>query len=130
MKTLRQISYLTICLALTTSCKKDKLTGDNQVLVGSWTSTSTLPNCGTIPGQPYNPNFKLELKEKGNYKLFRGDKKIETGRLLIVNGLVTFDCREKNSELNARKILKFNADTLNIDRNVCYDDYEFRFVKN
>lgn len=111
-------------------CKKDKLTGDNQVLVGSWTSISTLANCGTIPGMPSNPDFTLELKEKGTYKLVQGNKKIETGRLLLVNGFVTFDCREKGSELNGKKILKFNSDTLNIDRNGCDDDYTFRFKKN
>lgn len=130
MKIKRLSLILTTLVLLVTGCKKDKLTGDNNVLVGSWSSISTLANCGFVIGQPYNPNLKLELKEKGTYKLFRGDKKIETGRTLIVNGLVTFECSEKNSELNGRKILKFNSDTLNIDRNSCDDDYQFRFKKN
>ena len=125
-----KILYAIVIFVCLTSCKKDKLTGDNKVLVGSWTSISTRANCGVVIGQPYNPNLKLELKEKGTYKLFRDDKKVETGRTLIIDGLVTFECDEKNSELNGRKILNFNADTLNIDRNTCKDDYYFRFKKN
>lgn len=130
MKKIKCLLTLTTLFAVLISCKKDKLTGDNKVLVGSWTSISTLANCGFVIGQPYNPKLKLELKEKGTYKLFRDNKKVETGRTLVVNGLVTFECSEKNSELNGRKILKFNSDTLNIDRNGCDDDYQFRFKKN
>ncbi len=112
------------------SCKKDKLSGDNKVLVGTWISISTLANCGTVPGSPMNPNYKLELIEKGKYKLYSGSKKIEQGRILIINGLVTFKCNERNTILNGRKVLKFNKDTLNIDRNTCDDDYAYRFIKN
>lgn len=77
-----------------------------------------------------NPNYKLELIEKGKYKLYSGNKKIEQGRILIIDGLVTFKCNERNNNLGGRKILRFNKDTLNIDRNGCDDDYVYRFIKN
>ena len=69
---------LLILLALSiiiTSCKKDKLTDKNTLLIGTWNSISTIAHCGIIAGQPINPNLKLILIEKGNYKLYRGDKK-------------------------------------------------------
>jgi hypothetical protein len=130
MKTIKLLFIIATLSFSAASCKKDKLTDDNNVLVGTWTSISTAYACGFNIGQPENPNLKLELKEKGKYTLFSGDKKTETGRILLDNGLVTFKCGEKKSALNGRKILAFNADTLNIDRNVCNDDYEYRFTKN
>ena len=126
----KNILILVALIFFLTNCKKDKLTGDNKELVGTWTSISTTLGCGIVIGQPYNPNLKLVLIEKGKYKLYGGDKKTEQGRLLLKNGLVTFECNEKNSDLDGRTILKFNSDTLNIDRNACNDDYQFRFVKN
>jgi hypothetical protein len=130
MKIIKQLILSTIFILTLISCKKDKLIGDNTTLIGTWTSISTLANCGIVAGQPYNPDFKLELIERGKYKLYQGGKKIEQGRLIIKNNLVTFECIKKKSVLDARKILKFNSDTLNIDRNGCNDDYEYRFVKN
>ncbi len=129
MKTFKLFFIIAILIFSTSGCKKDKLTGDNKTLIGTWTSISTLANCGTLPGQPMNPNFKLVLIEKGKYKLYRGNKKSEQGKLIIKNGLVTFECSERNNDLDGRTILKFNSDTLNIDRNGCDDDYAYRFVK-
>jgi hypothetical protein len=130
MKKSKHLSILIISILIVMGCKKDKLTGDKNVLIGSWASISTVLGCGIVIGEPDNPDFKLELTEKCKYKLCHEDKKIETGRLLLVNGLVTFKCSEKDSKLNGLKILKFNSDTLNIDRNACDDDYQFSFVKH
>jgi hypothetical protein len=117
-------------LLFTLSCKKDKLTGENKLLIGKWNSTSTTFGCGIVAGTPYNPNLTIDLYEKGKYKLYEGSQKIETGRLIIENTLVMFICREKNSKLNGKTILNFTSTTMNIDRNACDDDYLFRFVKN
>lgn len=130
MKTNKLLLVFTTLIFSITACKKDTLTGDNKALIGTWTSISTVANCGIVVGQPKNPNLKLVLIEKGKYKLYRGNKKSEQGRLIIKNGLVTFVCIERNNDLDGRTILKFNSDTLNIDRNGCDDDYVFRFVKN
>lgn len=122
---------LLVCIF--SGCKKDTLTNDNSVLIGTWTSISSMAqpgNCGIIAGYLSNPNFKLTLLEKGKFKLITSDNKTETGRLILKNGLVTFDYKRKTGTLNGSTILKFNADTLNIDRNMCNDDYLFRFVKN
>jgi hypothetical protein len=133
MKTFKLFFTIAILIFSTSGCKKDKLTGDNKTLIGTWTSISTMAepgNCGFVAGHSTNPNLKLTLMEKGRYKLYSGDKKIETGRLIIKNGFVTFEDIQRKSTLSGRTILKFNSDSLNIDRNGCGDDYVFRFVKN
>jgi hypothetical protein len=126
----KTILILSIFFILFTGCKKNELTGDEKSLVGTWTSTSTTLSCGTIPLSPKNPNLKLVLLEDGKYKLFSSDSKIESGRLIKINGLVTFETSSRNSKLNGRSVEKYNSDTLCIDRNGCDDDYVFRFVKN
>jgi hypothetical protein len=126
----KTILILSIFFILFTGCKKDELTGDEKSLVGTWTSISTIITCGTIPGLPMNPNLKLVFLEEGKYKLFSSDNKIESGRLIKINGLVTFETSSRNSKLNGRSVEKFNSDTVCIDLNGCGDDYIFRFVKN
>jgi len=76
-----------------------------------------------------NPNWTLTLMEKGKYKVCSDSKTIDHGRLLIKNNLVTFESNKKHGEFDGRTILKFNSDSLNIDRNGCQDDYVYRFVK-
>lgn len=139
MKKLKHTLSLAILILFLTGCKKDKFTDDYKTLVGTWTSISTYSGgCGTFVGHAINPNFRLVLLEKGKYKLYSGDKKIEEGRLQIKNNLVTFiqnnletfHLTKKKSRLHESQILKFNSDTLNIDRNGCDDDYAYSFVKN
>ena len=130
---IKYILALSVIVYSLNSCKKDKLTNDNAMLIGTWTSISTMAepgNCGFVPGHSTNPYLKLTLMENGRYELFDEDKKIETGRLIVKNGLVTFEHIQKKGTLSGRTILKFNSDTLNIDRNACDDGYVFRFLKN
>lgn len=130
MKTLiKTIIAASVVVALS-GCKKHKLEGEQSVLTGTWTSTYTINNCGFVAGQPIDPSFKLELIEKGKYKLYSGSRTVEHGILLNADGYVIFKCNKKESYLHGRRILKFNSDTLNIDRNMCEDDYFYRFVKN
>lgn len=133
MNAIKYILIFSAIICFLTNCKKDKLTNENKMLIGTWISISTMAepgNCGFVIGHSTNPNLILTLIEKGRYKLYSGDKKIETGRIIIKNGLVTFEHIQRKSTLSGRTILKFNSDTLNIDRNSCDDDYVFRFVKN
>lgn len=127
------IVVFSIIFCFHSSCKKDKLANDYKELIGTWTTLSSMGdvgNCGFVMGTSTNTNLKLKLIEKGRYKLYSGDKKIEAGRLIIKNGLVTFEDTERKSTLNGRTILKFNSDTLSIDRNVCDNAYVYNFVKN
>lgn len=121
-------AYVLLLFSLT-NCQKAKLVDQKRVLIGTWTSLPTNLSCGYIPVGGLNPNLKLELFERGKYKLYKGDTKIEAGRLLEIDGYLTFDCLDRDNELKYRKILKFNSDSLNIDRNECGEDYKFRFVK-
>ena len=127
MKIVRLLFISTIFL-ITFSCKKDKLTGDNKILIGTWASISKTCGCCTIIGTPYDPQYKLELLEKGKYKLYQKGKKIEDGQLLIVDGFVTFKCGERKGHFNDKKIVKFNSDTLNIDHG-CEKEFQYTFVK-
>lgn len=122
-------SIALVCILSLNACKKDRLEGDNAVMIGTWQSTTTVANCGIVVGIPTNPNLKLELLEKGRYKLYRDGDKIETGTLEIQSGFVAFKCRKKSSELNDKRVMYFNADTLGIDLNDCGDDFAFRFIR-
>jgi hypothetical protein len=84
MKT-NQIGYLSILLIalLFTNCKKTKLTGEYENLVGTWHWTGGWSDHGST-------DIKLDLKERGRYKLYKGDKKIEHGRLLKDGELLKF----------------------------------------
>jgi len=116
-------------LCLLNACKKDRIEGDNAVMLGTWHSTTTTLGCGIIVGIPTNPHLKLEIMESGRYKLYRDNDKIESGRTQIINGFVTFKSIKNGSELNDKVVRYFNADTLGIDLNNCGDDFAFRFVR-
>jgi hypothetical protein len=73
----KQLTYLIIC-AISFSfltCKKTKLDGDYSRLVGTWQWYAGWSDKGTTA-------LKLDLKERGKYKLYKGNDKIEHGRLL------------------------------------------------
>lgn len=71
-----RISITTIFFLLFFSdCKKSHLVGEYDVLVGSWQWYD-----GYWDNQ--DSTFKLVFKEKGKYALYKGDKKVEAGRLL------------------------------------------------
>lgn len=121
-------SLLIAFVLLTFSCRKDKLSGDHIILKGTWSSFPRY-TCGFAGGTLYDSQLKLELLEKGNYTLYQNGKKIEDGRLQKKDGYVTFICNEKNSMLNTKQILKYNADTLFIERS-CNDSYTYILQKN
>ncbi|MDD2983684.1 MAG: hypothetical protein PHQ74_09875 [Crocinitomicaceae bacterium] len=129
VKKAKNILYISSLIIISSACKKDKMIDKNKEMTGTWNSIHTTANCGVNIGTPVNPELKLIIAEKGYYRLYQKDKKIEKGRMLIQNGLVTFNCSENKSELDGKIVIKFNADSLNIDRNICNDDYYMRFVR-
>lgn len=72
-------------IALTSlTCKKTALKDEHSGLVGSWTWVN-----GWSDGA--NSSFRLDLKEKGKYKLFNGSEKIDYGRLVAKNNRLRFE---------------------------------------
>lgn len=122
-----------VSVLLFTACKKEKLTGENEKLIGNWTSIMThgeTGGCGTFIEHPENPNFELILEAKGKYKLFQEGERIEKGKLIKVDGNITFKSNQNSETLDGRSILKFNVDTLHIDRNLCDDAYVYTMIKD
>ena len=120
---------------LTNSCRKDKLTGDNATLSGTWNWTDAHCACLEFPFNPQIVGYslKLELIEKGKYKLYKNDKKIEHGRLLKVHDFYTFkddDIRKKDDRLDGLKIIYCKNDTLEIDMGICGDDCYYIFTRD
>jgi hypothetical protein len=129
MKKIHYFLYISILTLLTFSCKKDKMIDKNNEMTGTWNSIYTTANCGVNMGTPINPDIKLVIYEKGYYKLSHKDDKTEKGKVIVKDGLVTFFCSEKQSVLDGKIIIDFNSDSLNIDRNVCNDDYFMRLIR-
>jgi hypothetical protein len=115
-------------LILILSCKKDRLTGGNEILVGTW---RTIPvGCGCCTWNwTDNPLYKLELLKKGKYRLSQDNKNIEDGRLITVDGFVSFRCDDRKSHFNGKRIEAFNNDTLKIDPH-CENEFQYIFVKD
>jgi hypothetical protein len=131
MRIIKIIIWTIFVLAIN-SCKKDKLTGDNKVLIGTWTYVNSFCDCCEITFF-VDRDLKLDLSEKGKYTLFQDGNEVEHGRLTNVNGFVTFNCRDKKKEsdfLNTRKISKFNSDTLYIGLGFCGDGNYDIYIKN
>lgn len=86
------ISILFISLG---SCKKTKLDGEYSTYVGNWRWVSGAMDNGSN-------DLKLEMKAKGKFNLYKGNKKIEYGRLVEQKGVLRFfsnnlgDFRTKN----------------------------------
>src|ERR1044071_8147423 len=65
------------------TCKKTKLRGEYAVLEGKWHWIRGWGDGGTH-------ELKLDLKERGRFKLYRNKKKIEYGHLLKTDGYIKF----------------------------------------
>ena len=94
------ISILFISLG---SCKKTKLDGEYSTYLGNWSWVSGAMDYGSN-------DLKLEMKAKGKFNLYKGNKKIEYGRLVEQKGELRFFSnnlrRFQNEELflNVRQI--------------------------
>lgn len=117
MKVLKAIFILTTIFLLFTCKKKDKLTGDASVLIGDWRLIDYKCNC--CQGvSPVMTNLKLTLRKQGKYVLYEDNKKLEHGRLILVDGLYTFnrdDIKGRSSGLKSQPILEYTSDTLKME---------------
>lgn len=73
---------------LFTNCKKDKLEGDMEQLVGEWEWFESKGSCGTkypnyCYSTPQSEGYTLSLKfiKKGKYEKHKNDERIEKGRI-------------------------------------------------
>jgi hypothetical protein len=68
-----------------TGCKKDKLTGDAQSLIGTWKWVKTTGEHTDLTPDNSGKSKTLEFIEKGKYKILAEGKKIESGRITWEN---------------------------------------------
>lgn len=131
MKTIAKLSILVLFSSLLTgSCKKEKLDGDYSYLVGTWTWIGGWSDGGS-------EDYKLELLEKGKYKLYKNNEKVESGRLVKDGDNLKFLSNNYIKKLgrnylflHKRKIFKFpNSNTITIKAEVCCDFPSSTFVK-
>jgi len=81
------ILTLSFFILTLTSCKKDKLQGDYEVLVGEWEWIETIEGYSGLHDTPTEKGYTktINLKEKGNYKIYKDNDKIESGRIIFKN---------------------------------------------
>jgi hypothetical protein len=110
-------------------CRKAKLRGEYSVLEGEWIWSRGWGDAGTR-------ELKLDLKERGKYKLFRGKKKIEFGKIIKTDTYLKFvsgninPLTNKNQMLDNKMITFFSNDSINITRTDCADCAFSTFRKN
>jgi len=127
MHTIKIIIITLVIVFTITSCKKTKLTGENSNYIGTWRWLSGWSDNS-------NTNFKLELKEKGTYKLFNGNDKIDYGRLVKKNGKLTFlsdvPFHKGNFGYGENKLIISNKDTIGIGNDECFDCPSSCYIRN
>ncbi len=91
MKILIQIISITI---LFSSCTKDKLKGDREILIGKWTWIYSDHNYGWCNNMSFydlknpasvNQTFDIEFEKKGKVKLFENDNVKDENRVVFHN---------------------------------------------
>jgi hypothetical protein len=122
-------SFGTLLIILLVHCRKAKLRGEYSVLEGEWHWSRGWGDGGTH-------ELKLDLKERGRYKLFRGNKKVEFGKLIKTDTYLKFvsgninPLTNKNQMLDDKMIVFFSNDSINITRTDCADCAFSTYRKN
>ncbi|MEZ4924248.1 MAG: hypothetical protein R2780_13835 [Crocinitomicaceae bacterium] len=91
---MRNLLFIPIILVLASSCKKDKLVGDADILVGKWEwintqkvtnycAADTLWNYSYYDSAIENNSYSLEFLEKGKVKFYHNDGLIFNNRVVI-----------------------------------------------
>ena len=110
--------YLILILVLFTTCKKTKLKDNWSVLEGTWYWSRGWGDGG-------NKDLKLDLKERGVYKLFLKKKKIDHGRLHYTNNYIKFISDKlffnKELMLDTKMIVFQSNDSINVTKTDCAD---------
>ena len=115
---LKPFLYLLLILFTFTTCNKAKLKGEWAVLEGRWHWYRGWGDGGTT-------ELKLDLKERGRYKLYRNKDKIEYGRLVKKDGYVKFISEKlfnnKDLMLDTKMIVYIGNDSIHITKTDCTD---------
>lgn len=137
---MKSILILTIIALFFTACKKDKLTGDYEKLVGEW---QWIESSGGHSGMTFDPSTtnstrQLVFIKRGRYKVFENGKKSEAGRVIIEptdNSYADFIMDLKPDLLNKEKafseqlfITFVGADTL-ILYDSCSDCFQHNYIR-
>jgi hypothetical protein len=142
MRKSKLILLFVLILFLISACKKDKLTGDAQVLAGTWRWVET-PYPG---GNPSTSGYTMTLilKGKGNYEIKKNDDRIEGGRIIIQKTESTssgycFFIEFKDNDLFTEKqtfpgncaISSIGQDSIYIYENIDFTDQAYHlYIKN
>lgn len=130
MKTkLTRVVIIALMIGFLTNCKKTKLTDEYENLVGTWHWSGGWSDQGST-------DIKLDLKERGRYKLYKAGKKIEHGRLVkdgeylkfIKDYVINFN--QGSFRLNSRKILNHTDKQLSIGLPDVWDGSSSGFEKD
>ena len=118
-----------LMIGFLTNCKKTKLTGEYENLVGTWHWVGGWSDNGSN-------DLKLDLKERGRYKLYKGGKKIEHGRLLKDGEYLKFikdfpaKFNQSSFKLHDRKILNHTDTQLSVGLPNVWDGSSSGFEKD
>lgn len=116
------------------ACRKDSLAGIYQNMPGGWKWVdSSCPCCST----PFNPTtagytLRIEMEQEGKYKLFKGNKRIEKGRMQLKNGHFYFICddfKKKDNLFKDQYISEFSGDSLKITLGTCTENTYYIFLR-
>jgi hypothetical protein len=100
------------------------MTGDNSKFVGTWTWYTGW--------WAIEPNFKLIITDKGKYKLFDGDDKIDYGRMVDKNEYLTFISdkpRNKGYFSSDHQLTYIKTDTIGIGNPGIRDFPSYAFAR-
>ena len=127
MKSKETIFIIVMFILIMTSCKKTKLEGEYTNLSGTWKWYSGWSDNGNI-------NLKLDLLEKGKYKLYNGNDKIDFGRLVEKNSRLKFISdrlfNKGTFSDNEHTIVSIKEDSLVIGSDDTFDYPTSYYVKN
>ncbi|MCH8903264.1 MAG: hypothetical protein IIA45_05055 [Bacteroidetes bacterium] len=133
------IVLLALLLIMAASCKKDRLDGAYNRLVGEWEWLWTAGGVTSSFDTPDSAGFTITLifEERGIYKIDKNNERLERGRLNIVNSepysLIDFVIELKpQSEyffMSQQQVYFWSDDSLVLRDDLCADCFSRGFVR-